>query len=38
VDQKPDRFVFEDYAKKYGVVSVVGKRLEARVKLAQKPL
>jgi hypothetical protein len=37
VDQKPDRFVFEDYAKKYGVVSVVGKRLEARVKLAQKP-
>jgi hypothetical protein len=37
VDQKPDRFVFEDYSKKYGVVSVVGKRLEARVKLAQKP-
>jgi hypothetical protein len=37
VDQKPDRFVFVDYAKQYGVVSVVGKRLEARVKLAQKP-
>jgi hypothetical protein len=37
VDQKPDRFVFEDYAKKYGVVTVAGKRLEAKVKLAQKP-
>jgi hypothetical protein len=37
VDQKPNRFVFEDYSKKYGVVSVVGRRLEARVKLAQKP-
>ncbi len=37
VDQKPDRFVFEDYAKKYGVVTVAGKQLEAKVKLAQKP-
>ena len=37
IEQKPDRFVFEDYSKKYGVVSVVGRRLEARVKLAQKP-
>lgn len=37
VDQKPDRFVFEDFAKKYGMVSVVGKRLEAKVKLAQRP-
>jgi len=37
VDQTPGRFVFEDYSKKYGVVSVVGRRLEARVKLAQKP-
>ncbi len=37
VDQKPDRFVFEDYAKKFGVVTVAGKRLEARVKLAARP-
>jgi hypothetical protein len=37
IDQKPDRLVFEDYSKKYGFVSVVGKRLEARVKLAQRP-
>jgi len=37
VEQKPDRLVFEDYSKKYGVVTVVGRRLEARVKLAQKP-
>ena len=37
VDQRPDRFVFEDYSKKYGVVSVVGRRLEARVKLAARP-
>ncbi len=37
VDQRPGRFVFEDYSKKYGVVSLVGKRLEARVKLGQKP-
>ncbi len=37
VDDKPDRFVFEDYSKKYGVVSVAGTRLEAKVKLAQKP-
>ena len=37
LDQKPDRFLFEDYSKKYGVVSVVGKRLQAKVKLAQKP-
>jgi hypothetical protein len=37
VDQKPGRFVFEDYSKKYGVVTVTGRRLEAKVKLAQKP-
>jgi hypothetical protein len=37
VEQKPDRFVFQDYAKKFGVASVVGKRLEIRVKLPQKP-
>ncbi len=37
VDQKPDRFVFEDYSKKYGIVTVTGRRLEARVKLAQRP-
>lgn len=37
VDQKPDRFVFEDYSKNYGVVTVAGKRLEAKVKLAVKP-
>ncbi len=37
VDQKPDRFVFQDYAKKFGVASVVGSRLEIRVKLPQKP-
>jgi hypothetical protein len=37
VDQKPGRFVFQDYSKKYGVVTVTGKRLEARVKLAARP-
>ncbi len=37
VDQKQDRFVFEDYSKKFGVVSVAGARLEARVNLARKP-
>lgn len=37
VDQKPDRFVFEDFSKMYGVVRVAGRRLEVRVKLAQKP-
>jgi hypothetical protein len=37
VEQKPDRFVFEDYSKKYGVVTVTGRRLEAKVKLAQRP-
>ncbi len=37
VEQRPGRFVFEDYSKKYGVVRVRGNRLEARVKLAQKP-
>ncbi len=38
VDHKPDRFVFEDYSKKFGVVIRTGKRLEAKVKLAAKPL
>jgi hypothetical protein len=37
VDRKPNQFVFQDYSKKYGVVSLVGSRLEARVKLTQKP-
>ena len=37
VDQRPDRFVFEDYSKKYGVVTVAGTRLEARVKLRARP-
>ncbi len=37
VEQKPERFVFQDYAKKFGVASVAGQRLEIRVKLPQKP-
>ncbi len=37
VEQKPDRFVFQDYSKKFGVASLAGKRLEIRVKLAQRP-
>ncbi|MGE5357725.1 MAG: DUF6599 family protein [Bacteroidales bacterium] len=37
VDQKPARFVFQDYAKKFGVASVGGRRIEIRVKLPQKP-
>ena len=37
VDQKPGRFVFEDYSRKFGVVTLSGRRLEARVKLAARP-
>jgi hypothetical protein len=37
VEQKPDRFVFQDYSKKFGVVTLSGKALQIKVKLAQKP-
>ena len=35
VDQRPDRFVFGDYSKKYGVVTVTRVRPAAKVTLAQ---
>jgi hypothetical protein len=37
VEQKPDRFVFQDYSKKFGVVTLAGRALQIKVKLAQKP-
>jgi hypothetical protein len=37
IDQRPGRFVFEDYSKKFGLVTLSGRTLQIKVKLAQKP-
>ncbi len=37
VDQRPDGFVFEDYAKKFGVAAVSGRTLQVKVKLGKRP-